>query len=182
MKHLSVGELEAGIERVMDAPADSGTLSLIVRRPSVDEREILESGELDVAQGLIGDGWRSRAGSRAGQSPNRDTQITMMSARVIALIAGDTERWPLAGDQLYVDFDLGEDNLPAGTRIAIGGAVIEVSSAPHTGCKKFSQRFGVDALRFVNSEAGRKLRLRGLNASVILPGTIHLGDLVQKHA
>ena len=177
-----MGELEAGIDGVMDAPPDVGMLAMIVRRPSVDTRETLESGALDLTEGLIGDRWQSRAGSSLGESPIRATQITVMNVRVISLIAGDAERWPLAGDQLYVDFDIGEDNLPAGTRVGIGAAVIEVSSEPHTGCKKFSQRFGVDALRFVNSEAGRKLRLRGLNARVTLPGTIRLGDLVQKQA
>ena len=182
MRHFSVGELEAGIDRVMDAPPDVGVLSMIARRPSVDERETLDSGELDLSEGLIGDSWRSRAASSAGQSPNAATQITVMNARVISLIAGDAERWPLAGDQLYVDFDISEDNLPAGTRVAIGEAVIEVSSEPHSGCKKFSHRFGVDALRFVNSEAGRKLRLRGLNARVVVPGTIRRGDPVSKQA
>jgi hypothetical protein len=182
MTHFSIGELEAGIDRVMDAPPDIGVLTMIVRRPSVDAREMLDSGELDLADGLIGDGWRSRAGAGDGESPNPATQITVMSARVISLIAGDAERWPLAGDQLYVDFDIGEDNLPAGTRVAIGEAVIEVSREPHSGCKKFSHRFGVDALRFVNSEAGRKLRLRGLNARVVVPGAIRRGDPVYKQA
>jgi hypothetical protein len=182
MRHFSVGELEAGIEGVIAAPPDIGMLAMIVRRPSVDAREMLDSGELDLAEGLIGDGWRSRAGASVGGSPDPATQITMMSARVISLIAGDAERWPLAGDQLYVDFDISEDNLPAGTRVAIGEAVIEVSSEPHSGCKKFSHRFGVDALRFVNSEAGRKLRLRGLNARVVVPGTIRRGDPVCKQA
>src|SRR5688572_16209588 len=136
MTHFSVGDLEAGIDRVMDAPPDIGALSMIVRRPAVDQRETLESGELDLAEGLIGDGWRSRAGSRVGESPDPANQITVMSARVISLIAGEAERWPLAGDQLYVDFDISEDNLPPGTRVGIGGAVIEVSSEPHTGCRK----------------------------------------------
>ena len=114
--------------------------------------------------------------------PDTYSQINLMNSRAIALVAGERERWPLAGDQLYVDFDISQDNLPPGSRLAIGEAVIEVSAQPHTGCQKFSQRFGVDALRFVNSEAGRKLRLRGLNARVVVPGTIRPGDPVRKQA
>lgn len=174
MKHFSISELEAGIDRVIDVPSDTGVLSLIVRRPAEGEREVLESGQLDLADGLVGDRW-----SLDGILDTVN-QVNVMSARAISLIAGDSERWQLAGDQLYVDFDISEDNLPAGSRLAIGETVIEVSSTPHTGCQKFSRRFGVDALRFVNSEAGRKLRLRGLNASVVVPGTIRRGDPVRK--
>lgn len=166
----------------MEAPADSGTLSLIVRRPTEGEREVLESGRLDLIDGLVGDSWRMRARPGPDGFPDPGTQINLMSSRAISLIAGDRERWPLAGDQFYVDLDISEDNLPAGTRIAMGEAVIEVSAQPHSGCQKFSQRFGVDALRFVNSVAGRKLRLRGLNARVIMPGTIRRGDPLHKQA
>ena len=84
-------------------------------------------------------------------SANPDAQLTLMNARVVALVAGERERWPLAGDQLYVDLDLSADNLPPGTRLAVGSAVIEVTPEPHTGCAKFSARFGSEALRFVNS-------------------------------
>ena len=176
---FSISELEADIDDVMNAPAESGTLSLIVRRPKVGERETVEVGQLDLTEGLVGDSWRLRSRRGPGQ-PDPFNQITVMSARAVALIAGDRARWPLAGDQLYVDFDIGQDNLPAGSRLLVGETVMEVSAKPHTGCQKFSSRFGVDALRFVNSEAGRKLRLRGLNACVVVPGTIRLGDPVCK--
>ncbi|HUP15565.1 MAG TPA: MOSC domain-containing protein [Acidimicrobiia bacterium] len=181
MRHFTISELEAGIDRVLDAPAESGVLSLIVRRPSEDEREVLEVGQLDLTEGLRGDSWRLQTASAEGV---RDpyNQINVMSARAISLIAGEPERWQLAGDQLYLDFDISQDNLPAGSHLAIGETVIEVSAMPHTGCQKFSQRFGVDALRFVNSEAGRKLRLRGFNARVIVPGTIRTGDPVRRQA
>jgi MOSC domain-containing protein YiiM len=174
VRHFSLSELEAGIDLVMDAPPDVGTLSLIVRRPAEGAREVLESARLDLVEGLVGDRWS------LGGTLDTVNQVNVMSARAIALIADDPERWQLAGDQLYVDFDISEDNLPVGSRLAIGETVIEVSSKPHTGCQKFSRRFGVDALRFVNSEAGRKLRLRGLNASVVVPGTIRPGDSVSK--
>jgi hypothetical protein len=179
MTHFTFSQLEDGIDEIIDAPPDFGVLSLIVRRPAEDEREVLETGELTLADGLVGDSWKLRTDPREGV---RDpyNQINVMSARAISLIAGDSERWGLAGDQLYLDFDISEDNLPAGSRLSIGDAVIEVSSTPHTGCQKFSRRFGMDALRFVNSEAGRKLRLRGLNARVVVPGTIRRGDPVRK--
>jgi MOSC domain-containing protein YiiM len=181
MRHFTLSELEAGIDRIIDAPGESGTLSLIVRRPSEGEREVLEVGQLDLTEGLLGDSWNLRtAPVEGGRDPYN--QINVMSARAISLIAGEPERWQLAGDQLYLDFDISQDNLPAGSRLAIGETVIEVSAMPHTGCQKFSQRFGVDALRFVNSEAGRKLRLRGLNARVVTPGTIRQGDAVRRQA
>jgi len=177
MRHFTISELEEGIDRIIDAPSDSGVLALIVRRPAEGEREVLETGHLDLAGGLIGDSWKLRTAPIDGL-PDPYNQINVMSARAIALIAGDPQRWQLAGDQLYVDFDISQDNLPAGSRLAIGEAVLEVSREPHTGCQKFSQRFGLDALRFVNSEAGRKLRLRGLNARVVVPGTIRRGDQI----
>ena len=176
-----MSELEEGIDRIIDAPADSGVLALIVRRPAEGEREVLEVGQLDLIEGLIGDRWKGQTATVDGVRDDYN-QINVMSARAISLIAGEPERWQLAGDQLYLDFDISQDNLPAGSRLAIGETVIEVSSEPHTGCQKFSQRFGVDALRFVNSEAGRKLRLRGFNARVVVPGTIRTGDAVSKQA
>ena len=103
-----------------------------------------------------------------------------MNARAAAAIAGERERWPLAGDQLYVDLDLSLANLPPGSRVQIGSAVIEFSEAPHTGCAKFSARFGVDALRFVNSPTGRELRLRGANCRVVVAGTVRPGDAIRK--
>lgn len=179
--YLSTTELEAGMEHIRQSPKDDGVLKMIVRRPQDDERESVNEAELTLVDGLIGDNWRSR-GSRhtANGSANMDTQITVMNARIIALLAQTEDRWPQAGDQLYVDMDLSVDNLPAGTRLAIGSAVIEVSDVPHTGCKKFSARFGVEAMKFVNSPEGKQLHLRGINTKVVQAGMIHVGDLVTK--
>lgn len=152
-----------------------------MRRPAVDEREVVAEAELDPGLGLVGDTWAGRS-SRSTGGPDPDRQLTLMNARVIALIAADSRRWGLAGDQLYVDLDLGLANLPAGTRLAVGSAEIEVTAPPHTGCAKFSARFGVDALRFVNSRVGRALRLRGMNARVVRGGTVRPGDPVRKLA
>jgi hypothetical protein len=116
----------------------------------------------------------------ADGSPHPDMQLNIMNSRVIALVAGARERWPLAGDQLYIDLDLSDDNLPPGTRLVLGRAVIEVTRQPHTGCHKFLARFGAGALKFVNSPAGRKHHLRGINAKVVQPGVIRLGDLATK--
>jgi MOSC domain-containing protein YiiM len=177
--YVSAGELEAGLAEILRAPAAEGIVELIVRRPAVDEREVLEEAVLDLDEGLLGDRWRATARSH-GETVSTSNQLTLMSARVIALIAPDRERWPLAGDQLYVDLDLSPGNLPAGTRLALGSAVIEVTDEPHTGCSKFSGRFGSDAIRFVNSGAGRDLRLRGLNARVVGPGRVRAGDTIRK--
>ena len=177
--HATPEELEAGLGAVRDAPREIGVLELIVRRPAVEEREVVELAELDLEDGLVGDNWRTR-GRSGGRPANTKAQITVKSARAAALIARERERWPLAGDQLYVDFDLSGDNLPPGTRLEIGSAVIEVTDEPHTGCKKYSSRFGLDALVFVNSPEGRALNLRGINTRVVRGGTIRAGDTVRK--
>jgi MOSC domain-containing protein YiiM len=181
MEHLTTAALEEGIDQVRGAPSDQGRLELIVRRPEVEAREVLAEATLDEVEGLVGDTWRQReSGRNPGGVLPLDEQITIMNARAAALVAGHPDRWPLAGDQLYVDFDISEGNLPIGSRVALGSAVIEISFKPHTGCKKFSARFGADALRFVNSPVGRELRLRGANAWVVVPGTVRVGDVVSK--
>jgi MOSC domain-containing protein YiiM len=179
MRHLTTAELESGVARIREAPLDGGTLELIVRRPAIDEREVLESAALDKAIGLIGDSWIDRPSSRSDDGgPHPDMQLNVMSARAAALVAGDRERWPLAGDQLYVDLALGPQNLPPGTRLQLGTAIIEVTDQPHRGCAKFAARFGRDALRFVNSPTGIELSLRGINARVVVEGTVSRGDVV----
>jgi hypothetical protein len=180
-KHLTTAELEAGLDTVRQSPKDEGVIALIVRRPQVDAREVLEEGELDPVEGLVGDTWKVRASNRTPDgSPHPDMQLNVMNARVIALVAGEKGRWPLAGDQLFIDMDVSQENLPPGTRLALGSAVIEVTDQPHTGCKKFAARFGLDALKLVNSPVGRQLQLRGVNARVAQPGVIRVGDLVKK--
>jgi len=169
------------LDSVRAAPRDDGRLELIVRRPAVDAREVVDEAVLDVDVGLVGDSWLARGSSRTPDgSANPDAQVTIMSTRVLAAIEPDRTRWPLAGDQLYVDFDLAAEHLPAGTRLAVGSAVVEVSEAPHTGCAKFSARFGSDALRWINSPTGRELRMRGLNARVVQGGSLRVGDRVTR--
>lgn len=181
LRHLTMKELEAGLEEIRRSPADRGVLEMIVRRPRPDEREVLAEGELHPLEGLIGDCWRERGSSRtADGSAHPDMQLNIMNSRAIALVAQDKARWPLAGDQLYLDMDLSEENLPAGTRLALGTAVIEVTAQPHTGCKKFVARFGLDAMKFVNSGMGKQLRLRGINAKVIKGGVIRAGQTAKK--
>jgi hypothetical protein len=181
VQFVALDALEAGVAHVRSAPNDVGTLELIVRRPCQGERELLEEAVVDPREGLVGDNWRTR-GSRAmpDGSAHPDMQLTLMSARVAALIAQPPERWALAGDQLYVDLDLSEKNLPAGTRLKLGTAVIELTAMAHTGCSKFARRFGVDALKFVNSPAGRDLCVRGRNARVLVGGTLRVGSPVRK--
>jgi hypothetical protein len=174
-------ELEAELDRIRESPKDDGVLELIVRRPRVGEREVLAAGDLDVTDGLVGDTWKQRASSRtASGRAHPDMQLNIMNARVISLIAGEQQHWPLAGDQLFVDLDLSLMNLPAWTRLAIGSAIVQVTDQPHTGCAKFTSRFGADAMNFVNSPIGRELCLRGINARVIQPGTVRVGDRIRK--
>ena len=180
-KHMTMAELEAGLDTIRQAPKDEGVIALIVRRPKVDAREVLEEGELDLVEGLVGDTWKVRASSRTPDgAAHPDMQLNVKNARVIALVAREKDRWPLAGDQLFIDMDVSSENLPPGTRLALGSAVIEVTDQPHTGCKKFEARFGLDALKFVNSPLGRQLHLRGVNAKVTQPGLIRVGDFVKK--
>ena len=169
---------DAKLDAVHQAPSDGGRLELIVRRPAVDEREILLEGQLDLERGLVGDRWATRDKERT--PAYLAAQLTLINTRLLAAIEPDRERWPIAGDQLYVDLDLCEEHLPVGSRIGIGTSVIEVSEEPHTGCAKFSARFGSEALRWINSPVGRAHRLRGLNARVVEPGTIHAGDVIRR--
>ena len=181
IKHLTMAELERGLDGIRESPKDEGILELIVRRPKVDARELLEEGELSLIEGLVGDSWSTRGSSRtADGSAHREMQINIMNSRVSALVSQAKDRWALAGDQLYIDMDLSDENLPAGTRLALGSAVIEISALPHTGCKKFVSRFGLDAMKFVNSPLGLKLHLRGVNAKVLRGGVIRVGDIVRK--
>jgi hypothetical protein len=181
--HLTTAELEAGLEHVRRSPADIGRVELVVRRPAVDEREELAEGELDATIGLVGDTWCARPSRQSADGgPHPEMQLNVMNSRMAELVAVDRSRRALAGDQLYVDLDLSQDNLPAGTCLALGTAVIEVTARPHLGCDKFVARFGADARRFVNSALGRELRLRGLNARVVVAGTVRPGDVVRKLA
>jgi MOSC domain-containing protein YiiM len=180
-KFLRIEELEAGLNEICESPKDGGALRMIVRRPHTGARQTMEQGELTLTDGLVGDSWRTRGSSRRPDgSPDPENQLTIMNARAVALLAKEKERWELAGDQLFIDLDLSASNLPPGTRLLIGAAVIEVTAQPHTGCKKFQGRYGADAIKFVNSPTGRKLNLRGVNAKVIQGGAIRVGDLARK--
>ena len=175
--HLTTEQLEAGLEHIRQSPADGGPLVMIVRRPATDEREVVEEGALDVDVGLVGDNWKARGSPRTPDGKaNPEAQITMINSRLLALLAQSQERWPLAGDQLAIDMDMSVDNLPPGTRLSIGSAMVEISAKPHTGCEKFEDRFGRDALRFISTPTGRSLRLRGVNTRVVRSGTIRVGD------
>jgi len=181
VKHLTTEELEAALDHLRQAPKDDGVVHLIVRRPDVDQREVLDEAELDETVGLVGDTWHVRGSKRTPDgSPHPDMQINIMNSRVTALVAQEKERWPLAGDQLYIDMDLSKENLPAGSRIAVGSAVLEVSPLPHTGCHKFVSRFGLEAMQFVNSDLGKQMCLRGINARVVQGGTVKIGQTAKK--
>ena len=180
-RQLSTEELEQGLDDILQSPKDNGVLELIVRRPAVEEREVVAEGTLDCEQGLVGDNWLSRGCRHTPDgAADPEMQINIMNARIVALVADDPDRRHLAGDQLYLDMDLGPDNLPPGTRLAIGDAIIEVTEPPHMGCKKFAARFGKDAVVFVNAGMGKKQNFRGINARVVQSGGIKCGDVARK--
>jgi MOSC domain-containing protein YiiM len=172
---------DGSVADVQAAPRDGGRLEWIVRRPAVDEREIVQDAELDPEVGLVGDSWLAR-GNRgtADGSADTDNQITLVNVRVLRAIEPDPDRWPLAGDQLYVDLDLSIEALPVGSRLAIGTAVLEVTDKPHTGCAKYSARFGSEALRWINSPVGRAHRMRGMNTRIVVGGTVRTGDVINR--
>ena len=174
MAHLTAAELDAGLDNIRQAPKDNGRLEMIVQRPDIGERRTVDVGELSLEEGLKGDNWKDRPNAHP------EMQLNIMNVRSTALVAQERDRWALAGDQLYVDLDLSLDNLPAGTRLSLGDAIVEVTAVPHRGCAKFVDRFGADAMAFVNSEVGCQLNLRGINAKVVQAGTIRIGDSVAK--
>ena len=177
----STNELEAGLDFIRQSPKDSGRVELIVCRPAVGKREELNQAMLDVDRGLDGDNWLARGDRHtADRRAHPDMQLNLMNARAIALVAQTRERWKLAGDQFYIDLDLSRDNLPVGSLLAIGEAVIEVTAEPHLGCSKFSRRYGREATKFVNSKIGKMLNLRGINAKVISSGKVDLGASIRK--
>jgi MOSC domain-containing protein YiiM len=178
---LTMADLQARLFEAGESPKDNGVLEMIVARPAIGERRAMECAELDLVEGLVGDNWRARGSKHTddGQA-HPEAQITLMNCRVIQLIAQDRSRWPLAGDQLFVDLELSHDNLQPGQRLAIGTAVLEITDLLHSGCEKFTERFGHDAIRFVNSSEGRHLRRRGIYARVVQPGVICPGDRISK--
>jgi hypothetical protein len=176
--HRTTAELERHLDEIFAAPMDAGPVEMIVRRPSENRREVVETAELTTHSGLLGDNWLHRV-DESGE-PHMSAQRTLMSARVAETGAVTRDRWPLAGDQIYVDLDISHENLPAGSRLRVGDAVIEISDVPHTGCTKFAARFGKDALRFANVGPGRDHRFRGVNAFVVEDGVVAVGDKVVK--
>jgi hypothetical protein len=176
-EHLTSTELLAGLPHIMDSPKNMGPIELMVIRPAVNERKVVNQIDLSFKEGCRGDIWPSKkSSSNPFGKPDLEKQITLMNARAIDLCAGSKDLWPLAGDQIYVDMDLSIKNIEAGTELQLGTAVIKVSAKPHNGCKKFTERFGIDSMRFVNSEEGKALRLRGINAYVVREGIVKLGD------
>lgn len=181
--HRTRTELEAALDHIRASPPDDGMLEMIVSRPAINAREVLDEGALDTVVGLIGDTWGKRRSSRTKDgSPHPEMQLTLMNSRVVDLVSGDRAQWPLAGDQLFVDLDLSVHNLPPGTQLSVGEAIIEVSTLPHTGCDKFVGRFGLEAMKFVNSALGRQLNLRGIHARVIRGGRVRVGDRLRRVA
>ncbi len=183
MDYLGEEELESGLPEILAAPKHRGVVRMIVRRPGVGERDVVHTGELDLDEGLVGDNWHSRGSGRTEDgAAHPEMQLNLMNSRVIALVARSEDRWALAGDQFFVDLDLSKENLPAGTRLAMGSAVVEVTAVPHLGCKKFAARFGLEAMKFTNSRRGKKLCLRGINAKVVKPGRVSTGDSIRRVA
>lgn len=181
MQHLNAEQLDQGLDSILQSPKNEGEVKMIVSRPKKNEREVLNVGTLDLELGLVGDNWKTRGSSRTTDGFGHPLmQLNLMNSRTIELLAQTKDRWQLAGDQFFVDFDLSEENIPPGTQLQIGTAIIERTEIPHLGCKKFVERFGMDAMKFVNSKQGKLLNLRGVNAKVITPGIVKTNDQIKK--
>lgn len=179
--HLTIDELNDGLPEIRRSPDNSGILNAIVIRPATDERISLPHCELSPEGGVYGDNWALGCWKLLPDGrPDPEVQVTLMNSHAIALIAQEESRWPLAGDNLYVDLDLSGENLPPGQQLSLGSVVLEITSIAHNGCKKFAQRFGPDAVRFVNSEQGKALHLRGIYAKVTQAGVVQIGDEIKK--
>ena len=164
---------------VLGSPRDAGTLEMIVARPAIGKRTMLDLGELSMTDGLVGDNWSTRGSRRTlDGSAHPEMQVNIMNYRFAELIAGHRDRVPLAGDQLFVDLDLSGANIPPGTQLEVGTAVLEITEIPHLGCKKFVERFGLAAMKYANSEFGRRHNLRGVNARVVTSGHCRVGDSI----
>lgn len=169
-RHLPLDELERGLAKLAP-PRDSGRLAVIVARGDDGRRETPQRTTLSPEEGVPGDAWR-----RDGGDP--DQQLTLMRIDVAELVANG-QPVSLAGDNLFVDLDLSAENLPAGSRLRVGRALLEVTPEPHDGCLKFRQRFGKDALRLTAHPRFRPLRLRGIHARVVEAGEVAVGDAVR---
>jgi hypothetical protein len=180
MRHRTLEELEAEVGHVRAAPQEAGKIEHLVRRPQPFEREVVQELTFSVRDGVVGDCWSTKPSSKTPDgSPHKGKQVTLMNARVIALIAGEREHWSVSGDQIHVDLDLSKRNLPVGTRLRVGTAILEVSDAPHIGSEKFQERFGKDALRFLSTKEGLERRMRGMNCFVLHGGTVRKGEAIR---
>lgn len=178
---LALTEIETRLNWVMSAPTDTGHVSALVVRPVKNQREPLDKVMFSPQLGVNGDNWSTNCWKKLpdGKS-DPEVQVAIMNARMIEVLTQDKALWPLAGDQLFVDFDLSVANLRAGDHLQVGAAVLQITAEPHRGCGKFKQRFGEDALAFVNSERGDAHRLRGVYAKIISAGEVCVNDAISK--
>jgi len=168
-RHRSTTELETGLRALSQAPKDAGRLALLVRRDAEHCRETPARVHLSREDGMPGDAW----GRHATRNP--ESQLAVMRRDVAELIANG-QPLTLFGDNLFVDLDISKANLPAGTRLRVGEAVVEVTPMSHDGCSKFHRRFGPDALHFVNAKPTRDQNLRGIYWRVIESGEVSVGS------
>ncbi len=181
MKYAAQSDIDRRMDWVLNAPRDKGRVKLIVVRPQTNQRTMLEQVLFSREAGVTGDNWQQHCWKKCDDGKaDPSVQVAIMNARMIEVLAGHKNNWPLAGDQLFVDFDLGINNLSPGDQLQVGGAVLEITAEPHRGCGKFKKRFGETALQYVNSAQGDAHRLRGIYATIISNGDVSIGDTICK--
>ena len=168
----SLADLEQMLRTMPPSGEDVGHVALVMRRCEGGRRETLDSVVLAPDLGVAGDAW-SRDEQR---SP--DMQIAVMEKGVAEMIANG-QPLTLFGDCLVLDLDLSAGNLSPGSRLQIGGAVLEVTPKPHNGCRKFLARFGEGALHLVSMPTLRHRNLRGVYMRVEVAGEVKPRDLVK---
>jgi len=176
MKFVTTDEINSNLSFILSSPKDVGKIESIIVRRRKNERELRKEVFLSPEKGVEGDRWYDL--SKGKPDPRR--QLTIINSRLIKLLAQSVERMQLAGDNLIIDLDISDANLPVGQRLTIGKVMVEITDVPHTGCSRFAERYGNDAVEFINAPERSSLRLRGVYAKFLNSGLIHVGDIIKK--
>lgn len=170
--------LDAALPFVLAAPRDDAPIALLCTRPALGQRAFPASIRLTKAEGIPGERWLTQSWLRLPDGrPDPRNQVSLLPSRVMDIAWQNRDTAPHPGDPIVADLDMTEANLPVGTLIGVGSAVLRVSDVPNLGCVKWKVRYGSDALAWVAADPA--LRLRGVLCSVEQDGEVTLNDRLQ---